>query len=173
MNQSLPPSSPLMWSCLAQEDASRRLSPHKTNVPMLGNREPRRGRWKGKVNGFKEGCRGSFCKYVIARRGSESRTAVVWNRSLQHDISVATIIAKIWALKLCKRYAKESGLHWPEDGIMIQSRINSTIHVTCIYGCFCWCFHYLFIWWVIQCRRPPIIWVLLLESIQCVTAAET
>ncbi len=167
MNQSLPPSSPFT------EAAWRRRMLHKTNAPMMGNREPRRGRWRRKVNGFKEGCRGSFCKHVIARRGSESRTAVVWIRSLQHDISVATIIAKIWDLKLWKRYAKESGLHWPEDGIMTQSRINSTIHVICIYGCFCSCFHYLFIWWVIQCRRPPIMLVLQLESIQCVMAAET
>lgn len=77
----------------AQKDAAAgSLSPHKTNAFMLGNWETRRGRWKKKVNGFKEGCRGSFCKYVIGRWGSESRTAVVWIRSLQHDIFVATII---------------------------------------------------------------------------------
>lgn len=58
---------------------------------MSENREPRCGRWKRKVNAFEGRCSGSWCKYVIARRGSESRTAAVRIRSLQHEIFVATI----------------------------------------------------------------------------------
>lgn len=113
---------PPLRSCDA---AWRRRMLHRTKqiAPMMGNREPRRGRWKRKVNGFKEGCRGSFGKYVIARRGGESRTAA-WHICSDHYCKnmgsqvVKTLRQGVWASLTGGWY------HDPE-----QNKFNNSCHL--------------------------------------------